>query len=245
MNVLKEIESRALKTVRFSFADQHGILRGKTLASTEVNAALERGVTVTSTLLLKDTAHRTVFAAFTPGGGVGMPEMQGAADVLMIPDPSTFRVLPWAPDTGWFLCELQFQDGRPLPYCTRQLLRKAIKSLGYDFIAGLEVEFHVFRILNPNLRPSDAGQPGTPPDVELLSTGYQYLTEQRYDLIDPVVQILRKDLEALGLPLRATPVVSFTVPRAEPSGEPRGSTSSPWACSPRATPRPRRDPGGR
>jgi glutamine synthetase len=203
MNVLKEIESRGLKAVRFSFADQHGILRGKTLARAEVKTALERGVTVTSTLLLKDTAHRTVFAAFTPGGGVGMPEMQGAADVLMIPDPSTFRVLPWAPDTGWFLCELQFQDGRPVPYCTRQLLRKAIKILGYEFIAGLEVEFHVFRILDPHLRPADAGQPGTPPEVELLSTGYQYLTEQRYDLIDPVVQVLQKSLSELGLPLRS------------------------------------------
>ena len=103
-----------LKAVRFSFADQHGVLRGKTLAVSQVEAALERGVTVTSTLLLKDTAHRTVFAAFTPGGGVGMPQMQGAADVLMIPDPSTFRVLPWAPDTGWFLCELRFQDGSEL-----------------------------------------------------------------------------------------------------------------------------------
>src|SRR2546430_5111759 len=121
----------------------------------------------------------------------------------MIPDPSTFRVLPWAPDTGWFLCELQSQDGSAVPYCTRQLLRKAIKTLGYEFIAGLEVEFHVFRIVNPSLKPSDAGQPGSPPEVELLSTGYQYLTEQRYDLIDPVVQILRKDLESLGLPLRS------------------------------------------
>jgi glutamine synthetase len=203
MNALKEIEARGLKAIRFSFADQHGILRGKTLAVAEVKSALERGVTVTSTLLLKDTAHKTVFPAFTPGGGVGMPEMQGAADVLMIADPSTFRVLPWAPDTGWFLCELQFQDGRPVPYCTRQLLRKAIKTLGYEFIAGLEVEFHVFRILDPKLKPSDAGQPGSPPEVELLSTGYQYLTEQRYDLIDPVVAFLRKDLEALGLPLRS------------------------------------------
>ena len=207
-----------LKAVRFSFADQHGVLRGKTLAVSQVEAALERGVTVTSTLLLKDTAHRTVFAAFTPGGGVGMPQMQGAADVLMIPDPSTFRVLPWAPDTGWFLCELQFQDGSAVPYCTRQLLRKAIKTLGYEFIAGLEVEFHVFRIVNPSLKPSDAGQPGSPPEVELLSTGYQYLTEQRYDLIDPVVQILRKDLESLGLPLRSFEVefgpsqLEFTLP---------------------------------
>jgi glutamine synthetase len=53
------------------------------------------------------------------------------------------------------------------------------------------------------LKPSDAGQPGTPPSVELLTTGYQYLTEQRYDQIDPVVKILRENLEALKLPLRS------------------------------------------
>src|SRR2546423_9367800 len=206
MNVLKEIESHDLKAVRFSFADQHGVLRGKTLAASEAKNALERGVTVTSTLLLKDTSHRTVFPAFTPGGGVGMPEMQGAADVLMIADQSTFRVLPWAADTGWFLCDLQFQDGRPVPFSTRSILRSALERLaaqGYDFVAGLEVEFHVFRIADPRLAPADAGQPGTPPSVELLTTGYQYLTEQRYDLIDPVVQLLRDGLAALGLPLRS------------------------------------------
>ena len=204
VNILKEIEAHHLKAVRFSFADQHGILRGKTLAVAEVRGALERGVTVTSTLLLKDTSHRTVFPAFTPGGGVGMAELEGAADILMIPDVSTFRVLPWAPDTGWVLCDLRLQDGRPVPYDSRAVLRKALEKLGdYEFIAGLEVEFHVFRITEPNLRPSDAGQPGTPPDVELLTSGYQYLTEQRYDLIDPVVQILRKGLEKLALPLRS------------------------------------------
>jgi glutamine synthetase len=204
LDVLKEIEARGLKCVRFSFPDQHGVLRGKTLAAAEVRAALERGVTVTSTLLLKDTSHRTVFPAFTPGGGVGMPELQGAADILMMPDASTFRVLPWAPDTGWVLCDLRLPDGRPLPYDSRALLRKALEKLGdYEFIAGLEVEFHVFRIRDVNLRPSDAGQPGTPPDVELLTSGYQYLTEQRYDLIDPVVQLLREGLEQLQLPLRS------------------------------------------
>ncbi|MDF3032148.1 MAG: glutamine synthetase [Moraxellaceae bacterium] len=195
-----------LKTVRFSFADQHGVLRGKTLAVSEVPAALERGVTVTSTLLLKDTSHRTVFPAFTPGGGVGMAEMQGAADLLMMADPSTFRVLPWAPETGWVLCELAFQDGRPVPYCTRRILKKGLESLqksGFEFMCGLEIEFHIFRIADPHLRPADAGQPGTPPDVELLSTGYQYLTENRYDQIDPVMQMLQKELSSLNLPLRS------------------------------------------
>jgi glutamine synthetase len=200
------LKLEGLKSIRFSFADQHGVLRGKTLAASEAKAALERGVTVTSTLLLKDTSHKTVFPAFTPGGGVGMPEMQGAADILMIPDQSTFRTLPWAPDTGWFLCDLQFPDGRAVPYDTRGILKSGLKRLqsaGYEFIAGLEVEFHVFKIRDPRLQPSDAGQPGNPPDVELLSTGYQLLTEHKYDQMEPVVQILRKDLEQLELPLRS------------------------------------------
>jgi glutamine synthetase len=204
MKLLQEIESKGLKEVRFSFADQHGVLRGKSLAAAEVKSALERGVTVTSTLLLKDTSHRTVFPAFTPGGGVGMPELQGAADVLMKPDVSTFRVLPWAADTGWVLCDLQFQDGRPVPFDTRALLKAALERLKpYELIAGLEVEFHVFKIKDPNLRPTDAGQPGSPPEVDLLSTGYQYLTEQRYDLVAPVVKLLRDGLDGLQLPLRS------------------------------------------
>jgi glutamine synthetase len=197
---------KGIKAVRFSFADQHGVLRGKTLDASAAAEAFERGVTVTSTLLLKDTSHKTVFPAFTPGGGVGMPEMQGAADILMIPDPATFRVLPWAPDTGWFLCDLQFPDGRPVPFSTRSILQRALEKLssaGYEFVAGLEVEFHVFRIRDPHLQPEDAGQPGNPPEVELLTTGYQLLSEQRYDLIDPVVELLRKNLEQLQLPLRS------------------------------------------
>ena len=193
-----------LKQVRFSFADQHGVLRGKTLAVSEVKAAMDRGVTITSTLLLKDTSHKTVFPAFTPGGGVGMPELQGAADILMMPDESTFRVLPWAKDTGWVLCDLALQDGRPIPYDVRGLLKKSIQKLGdQQLVVGLEIEFHVFRIKDPRLQPADAGQPGNPPDVELLTSGYQYLTENRYDQLDPVFQILRENLAALELPLRS------------------------------------------
>jgi glutamine synthetase len=203
---LKEIDAHDLKAVRFSFADQHGVLRGKTLAPAEAAAALERGINVTSTLLLKDTSHRTVFPAFTPGGGIGMPEMQGAADLVLHADPSTFRILPWAPETGWFLCDARFPDGRPAPFCTRSLLGAALQKLsasGYDLLAGLEVEFHVFKLLDERLQPQDAGQPGTPPEVALLTTGYQLLTEHRYDLIDPVVELLRNGLAKLGLPLRS------------------------------------------
>src|SRR6185503_6302547 len=79
------VDEAGLETIRLSFPDQHGILRGKTLVATEALSALESGCTITTTMLAKDTSHRTVFPVFTAGGGFGMREMQGAADVLMIP----------------------------------------------------------------------------------------------------------------------------------------------------------------
>lgn len=202
-------EEKNLEVIRLAFPDQHGILRGKTIIATEAIASLESGCSITTTMLAKDTSHRTVFPVFTAGGGFGMKEMEGAADVLMVADPTTFRVLPWAPTTGWVLCDLYFNDGRPVPFATRGLYRKVLDELGArgnDFVAGLEVEFHIFRLDDAHMRPEDAGQPGTPPSVSLLSHGYQYLTEQRFDQMEPVLEILRRDIVALGLPLRSVEV---------------------------------------
>ena len=126
----KIVEEKNLEVIRLSFPDQHGILRGKTLVASEAIASLESGCSITTTMLAKDTSHKTVFPVFTAGGGFGMKEMEGAADVLMVADPTTFRVLPWAPTTGWLLCDLYFSDGRPVPFATRHLYRKVLDQLG-------------------------------------------------------------------------------------------------------------------
>ena len=126
----KIVEEKNLEVIRLSFPDQHGILRGKTLVASEALASLESGCSITTTMLAKDTSHKTVFPVFTAGGGFGMKEMEGAADVLMVADPTTFRVLPWAPTTGWLLCDLYFNDGRPVPFATRHLYRKVLDQLG-------------------------------------------------------------------------------------------------------------------
>jgi len=212
----REVERRALAgeltVVRLSFADQHGILRGKTLTAGEIGAAMTGGVGFTTTMLLKDTAHRTVFPVWGAGGAFGSSDWEGAADVMMLPDPSTFRVLPWAPHTGWMLCDIVFADGRPMPLSTRQIYRQALSALddaGYHFFVGLEVEFHLFRIEKTNLALGDSGQPGqpgAPPEVSLLNQGYQYLTESRYDEMDPILEILRTNIMGLGLPLRSLEV---------------------------------------
>jgi glutamine synthetase len=204
--LVQTAKRRGIELVRFSFPDQHGILRGKTIAAAEFANALEDGVTVTTTLFAKDTSHRTVFPVFTPGGGFGMEEMHAAADALIVADPTTFRMLPWAPGTGWLLCDPYFPNGKPVPFGTRALCRRALDRLaakGFEYLAGLEIEFHVFKLVDPHLRPEHAGQPGEPPEVELLTHGYQYLTENQYDVLDPVAEILRRDLAAVGLPLRS------------------------------------------
>lgn len=207
--VLRRIEAEGIGVLRLVFPDQHGILRGKTVVAADAARALRDGVTMTTTLLLKDTSHRTAFPVWTAGGGLGLRELEGAADCVLVPDPATFRILPWAPHSGWMLCGAHFPDGRVVPFDTRALLRRQLDraaAAGFDLVAGLEVEFHLFRLADPKLAPEDAGQPGTPPEVTLLTQGYNYLTELRYDQLDPAVEILRREIQALGLPLRSMEV---------------------------------------
>ncbi len=126
--------------------------------------------------------------------------------MVMVPDPATFRVLPWSPRTGWLLCDLVFRGGAPVPLSTRALYRAQLARLeraGYAFVAGLEVELHLFELTGERLELADAGQPGEPPEVRLLTQGYQYLTELRYDRLDPILDAIRAALLALGLPLRS------------------------------------------
>ena len=204
--VAKRIEEERIEVVRLSFGDQHGILRGKSVTAQAFPIAMRNGYTITTTLLAKDTSHRTVYPVFTAGGGFGMAEMSGAGDLVLVPDPATFRVLPWAPGTGWVLCDIYFPNGKPVPFSTRRIYRAALDDLarkGYDYVAGLEVEFYILKLEDPKLRPEQAGQPPEPPDVSLVAHGFQYLTENRLDELDPILQILRRNVTEVGLPLRS------------------------------------------
>ena len=202
--VERAIKRHKLEVVRFAFADQHGTLRGKTLVADATPAAMRSGVAMTSTLLAKDTAHRNVFAVFGKDGGMNMPEMEGAGNFIMVADPETFRVLPWANASGWVLCDTYFPNGRPVPVDTRRLYRDALGRLataGFDCFAGLEVEFPLFKLEDPKLAPADVTWPPPAPLVSLTTQGFQYLTESRFDQVDPILETLRKTVQALGLPL--------------------------------------------
>jgi glutamine synthetase len=125
--------------------------------------------------------------------------------VLLVPDPDSFRILPWSPGSGWLLCDVYFKDGTPFPYSPRGILRDAVARLGeagLQMVCGLEIEFFVFRVDDARLSHSDGGMPASPPETSLISHGYQYLTESRYDSLEFVMDELRRVCGKLAIPVR-------------------------------------------
>ena len=164
LQIQRVVDTQGIDLVRVSFPDQHGILRGKTLTTAAFGDALESGCNAPSTLVLKDTSHRTAYPVFRPHSVSGVPQLTGVADLVLVPDPTTFRVLPWARRTGWVLCDIYFPDGTPVPFSTRELYRRMLAELaerGYDHVVGLEVEFHVFRLDDPRMGIADTDNPAS------------------------------------------------------------------------------------
>lgn len=203
-----QIRQRGLKQVRFVWCDLHGTTRGKTLMAHAVPAALQNGVGMVSTLMLKDTSDRTVYKVFEPGGADDLPGFACASNLLLMADPASLKVLPWAPDTGWLQCQPWFDNATPVDIDSRRILQKALAHLadsGLGMVCGLEVEFHIYRIhhTQAQLDPNQAAWPGLPPDVAMIHPGYNLHSETCLDLSDEALTIVRDTAQALGLPLQS------------------------------------------
>lgn len=205
----KVIEENKIEIVRLSWPDQHGLLRGKTLTAEGYLSALEAGSEITMAPFFFDTANAIVFNPFAVGGGFDLPELSGSPNVTMVPDPTTFKVLPWTEATGWVLCDLYLKDGAPFPFAPRNILRRTLSELeeaGYHLATGIEVEWYLTRLLDDRLVTGHLGAPGNPadpPEVAPVARGYNYLLESHLDEIDDVLRPVRRTLTALGLPLRS------------------------------------------
>ena len=224
-SMAKAVSESGVEVIRAAFVDQHGCLRGKTVMADDISSLLGSDINMTSTLLLKDTSHKTVFPVWQGDAGFGEGRLTGAGDMVMVMDPHTFRVLPWAPDHGWVFCDLYYSDGLPLGLSSRGILRDALARLadrGYALVTGLEVEFHVFTVLDECLDLGDAGQPGTPPKLGLIGQGYQYLSDDRYDELQEVFDAIRLNACELGLPLRSLEI-EFGPSQCEATFAPAGA----------------------
>jgi glutamine synthetase len=204
--VAARIRELDLRTVRMVVVDQHGIPRSKSLSADAALAVLANGLDFSGAIYSLDTGNQVFVPAFAAGGGFGIDEFTGFPDVVLVPDPTTFQVLPWADRTGWLLCDVYFGNGQPMPLDGRGLLRRTLADLaetGHDYLAGIEIEYYIVKLESDRITPENAGFTPPPPEVSVFERGYQYLSEVRLDSVSSTLEAIRDALWDVGLPPRA------------------------------------------
>ncbi len=203
------VQKENLAFVRLAWADPHGASRAKAVTAGAFIAALETGYNINVATTTLDSANARTFSSFTRGGGMDLPEMTGSPNLTIVPDPNTFRVLPWAPGVGWILCDEYFNSGVPFHFSPRHLLRRQLKRLadmGMGYVVGLEVEWYLARLAQDRLGDENVGAPGVrgePPRTCVPEPGFSYHSESNMDLMQPVLSELADAFARLELPLRS------------------------------------------
>ncbi|HEY8369655.1 MAG TPA: glutamine synthetase family protein [Thermodesulfobacteriota bacterium] len=132
-----------IDTVVIAMVDMQGRLQGKRLdAEHFLDTVLEHKAEGCNYQLTVDVEMNPVpgyrHASWSTGYG----------DFVFAPDLSTLRRIPWLDGTALVLCDLEWEDGRPVVVSPRQILRRQIERLaerGLVPIAATELEFMVFR----------------------------------------------------------------------------------------------------
>ena len=136
------VASGDIDTVIVAFCDMQGRLTGKRVsARLFVEDVAEHGAECCNYLLAVDVDMNTV-----DGYAISSWET-GYGDMVMTPDFSTLRLLPWLPGTALVMADLSWTDGNPVTQAPRSILNRQIDRLaerGLVPFIGTELEFMVF-----------------------------------------------------------------------------------------------------
>jgi len=127
------VKDHNVKFIRLWFTDVLGMLKGFAITVGELETALEEGM------------------------GFDGSSIQGFAridesDMIAMPDPDTFRLLPWRPReehaVARMFCDVVMPGGEPFQGDPRFVLKNTLKraaDLGYTFYVGPELEYFYFK----------------------------------------------------------------------------------------------------
>lgn len=134
-SVLKAVKDQDIRFVRFWFTDVLGFLKSFAVTPSELELAFEEGM------------------GFDGSSIEGFTRIQ-ESDMIAMPDPGTFNILPWRKASGGtarMFCDILTPDGNPFPgdprYVLKRLLKKAT-DLGFTMYLGPELEFFYFEDSN-------------------------------------------------------------------------------------------------
>lgn len=131
-----------IDTVIVAFCDMQGRLTGKRVSGRLfVEEVAEHGAECCNYLLAVDVDMNTV-------DGYSMSSWEtGYGDMVMTPDFSTLRLIPWLRGTAMVMADLGWHDGSPVQQAPRSILNRQIDRLaerGLVPYVGTELEFMVF-----------------------------------------------------------------------------------------------------
>src|SRR5688572_15276535 len=134
-DVIALAEERGIRFIRLWFTDILGQLKSFSINAAELDDAFEGGMGF-------DGSSITGFNAIEE------------SDMIAMPDPTTFAVLPWRPEdegggVARMFADIHTPERTPYEGDPRHVLRRAVQraeSMGFDhFYVGPELEYFLFR----------------------------------------------------------------------------------------------------
>jgi len=168
-HVLQIAGERRVRYIRLWFTDILGFLKSFAIPISQLERALDRGI------------------GFDGSSIEGFARID-ESDMIAMPDPRTFQILPWPSESGsvvgCMFCDIRQPDGSPYEGDPRWVLKKNLQAaaeLGYDFFVGPELEYFYFKNSHGTPQVLDRG-------------GYFDLTP-----LDVASELRKKTVDALGL----------------------------------------------
>ena len=131
-DVLKVVQEQGVAFVQFWFTDVLGQLKSFSVTPEELPLAFSEGM------------------GFDGSSIEGFARIE-ESDMVAVPDPTTFQLLPWRPQerpAGRLFCDILNPDGSPYDGDPRYALKRVLKKAsdkGYTFYVGPELEYFYFK----------------------------------------------------------------------------------------------------
>src|SRR2546430_5098737 len=111
-DVIQQVRNADLRLVRFLYCDNGGIIRGKATHASKLATRIFEGIR--QTLAMQAFTGVESLADIAGMGPIG--------EFRLIPDPQTFVILPYVPNTGSMMGDMILLDGQPSEACPRTFL---------------------------------------------------------------------------------------------------------------------------
>jgi len=148
--VAKRADEAGLRLVRFLWCGNDGTVRAKASAIRGLEGRIRSGIGLTVAMQAMNSLDQ-----LQPVEGMGP-----VGEIRLVPDPETFRVLPYAPRLGAMLVDHVQLDGSPAPVCQRSFLKRMEARLaerGALLEASFENEFSLATVVDGQFVPIDSG----------------------------------------------------------------------------------------